>query len=100
MIWPIGADRLFTVHFVEPQVIIAEDAFDREYMLRKLYKKHNKWGFTINAAKTEIWSQEKVIIYKLEQTLSRLLNTYFIYLGVKITSKSQTLGQVDFGFQK
>ncbi|KAL3286212.1 hypothetical protein HHI36_000723 [Cryptolaemus montrouzieri] len=50
----IGDITLYTLLFADYQVIVAGDRDDAAYMLRKLEKRTNKWGTTINIKKTAI----------------------------------------------
>lgn len=49
----IGNVKLFTLHFADGQVIIAEDEDDICYMVRKLNDAYHEWGLTMNMEKTE-----------------------------------------------
>lgn len=50
---PIGDRTLYTLHYADDQVVIAQDYDDAEYMMRKLSEEYSKWGLTINLNKTE-----------------------------------------------
>jgi len=55
----ISDDRtLYTLHFVDDQVVIAQDKEDLEYVTRKLLKEYEEWGLLVNRSKTKylcIW---------------------------------------------
>jgi hypothetical protein len=46
---------LFTLNFADDQVVIAQDHFDLEFMVRRLRKTYESWGFTLNYKKQNIW---------------------------------------------
>lgn len=50
---PVGDDFLFNIHFADDQIVIAQDAFDLEFMLRRLHSAYDEWGLKINTEKTE-----------------------------------------------
>lgn len=45
--------RLFTLHFADDQVKLAEDEIDINYMIRKLSEEYCEWGLNMNLSKTE-----------------------------------------------
>ena len=50
---PISDTYLFNLNFADDQVIIAQDAYDLEFMLKRLYKEYERWGMTVSLKKTE-----------------------------------------------
>lgn len=50
---PIGEDCLTSISFAEDQAVIAQDAYDLEVMLKRLYKAYKSWGLSITIKKTE-----------------------------------------------
>jgi len=44
---------LYSVHFVNDQVVLADDKDDLEYMTRKLKEIYEKWGLDMNLSKTK-----------------------------------------------
>lgn len=50
MVFPLG-DKNTT--FAYDQVVIAQDSYHLEYMLKRLYDEYQKWGLKINLVKTE-----------------------------------------------
>lgn len=50
---PIGDNLIFTLSFADDQVVLAQDAYDMEFMLRRLHNTYTKWGLNINFNKTE-----------------------------------------------
>lgn len=48
-----GENPLFSISFADDQVIIAQDSYDSEFMLRRLNKCYEKWGMKINYNKAE-----------------------------------------------
>lgn len=49
----IGDRYRFTLNFTDAQVVIAQDTYDLEFILRKLYNIYQEWGLNINIIKTE-----------------------------------------------
>lgn len=47
---PTGCENLYTISYANDQVVIAQDSFDLEFMLRKCYE---NWGMKININKTK-----------------------------------------------
>lgn len=50
---PINEHFLFTLSFADDQVVLAQDAYDLEFMLRRLNNEYSKWGLQISLQKTE-----------------------------------------------
>ena len=50
---PINDTYLFTVSFADDQAILAQDAYDMEFMLRRLYTEYQRWGLEVSLDKTE-----------------------------------------------
>jgi hypothetical protein len=44
----------FTLNFADDQVVIAQDHFDLEFMVRRLRKTYESWGLTLNYKKNNI----------------------------------------------
>ena len=82
----IGDSRLFTLHFADDQVILAEDDDDICYMLRKLDEEYEKWGLTINTDKTEyvVAGGERRDLH-ISKGVVKGVDSYK-YLGIKITN--------------
>lgn len=49
----IRDDCLFNIHFADDQAVLAQDSYDMEFMLTRLYSTYKKWGLNINIEKTE-----------------------------------------------
>ena len=49
MVISIGEDNLFTLSFVDNHVVMGQDAFDVEFMFKRLYNTHKQNGlkFTV-----------------------------------------------------
>lgn len=43
---------LYTLHFADDQIVMAQDKEDLEYMTRKLIKEYEKWGLELNKKRT------------------------------------------------
>ena len=83
---PISNDCLYTIHFADDQVICAQDEFDIQYMLNKLFEEYEKWGLHINTNKTEYMviggkGADLIIKGNLVKNVER-----YKYLGTIITS--------------
>lgn len=50
---PINDDYLTSLHFADDQVVIAQDAYDLEYMIKRLYQEYSNWGLSVSLRKTE-----------------------------------------------
>lgn len=86
----IGNDKLFTLHFADDQVIMAEDEDDVYYMIRKLDEEYRKWGLTINVSKTEYMVINGTSSHlALDGGVIEAVDTYK-YLGVTFAKKSST----------
>ena len=82
---PIDDYKLYTLHFADDQVILAEDTTDAHYMLRKLDEEYTRWGLTINPSKTEYLVVRNVgESLELRDTEIKSTSSYK-YLSVKIT---------------
>jgi hypothetical protein len=47
---------LFTLNFADDLVVIAQDHFNLEFMVRRLRKTYESWGLTLNYKKNQnIW---------------------------------------------
>lgn len=49
----IDTSYIYTLLFADDQVVLASDADDANYMVRKLHEEYKKWGLEINFEKTE-----------------------------------------------
>ena len=49
----VGEDYLFTLSFADDQAVLAQDAYDLEFMLSRLYAEYQKWGLEVSIKKTE-----------------------------------------------
>lgn len=67
----VGNDSLFTLYFADDQIVVAEDKDDLAYMVRKLKKKYELTGFTLNMSKCEylIVDNEEVKHLKLDNEI-------------------------------
>lgn len=50
---PINNEQLFIVSFADDQVVLAQDAYDLEFMIKRLYNEYKKWGLQVSLQKTE-----------------------------------------------
>jgi hypothetical protein len=77
---------LFTLNFADDQVVIAQDHFDLEFMVRRLRTIYESWGLTLNYKKTEhlaINSNEKNNL-ALEEGIQIKQVSHSKYLGTVI----------------
>lgn len=83
---PINDTHLFTLSFADDQVIVAQDSFDLEFMLRRLYSEYRKWGLEVSLEKTEylvVGSDAKFEVLINDDVQIRQIEQ-FKYLGVII----------------
>jgi hypothetical protein len=50
---PIQDTDLFSLNYADDQIVLSQDAFDPEYMMRKLKKSYSRSGLHVNFNKTE-----------------------------------------------
>ena len=50
---PINDRTIYTLHYADDQVVLAQDVEDIEYMTRKLFEEYEKWGLEVNLKKSE-----------------------------------------------
>lgn len=87
----IGDETLYTLLFADDQVIIAEDADDSNYMLRKLQEEYEKWGLILNTKKTEYMVVGDGERSDLDIETCTIKNcTSFKYLGVTFSSTGKS----------
>ena len=82
----INNASLYTLSFADDQAIIAQDSYDMEFMLRRLYTEYEKWGLQVSLQKTEylvINSDVRFEVLIKDDTFVKQVNT-FKYLGVTI----------------
>jgi hypothetical protein len=48
---PVNDRYLFTLNFADDQMVIAQDQFDLEFMMRRLQYAYESWGLTLNLKK-------------------------------------------------
>lgn len=83
---PIGESYLLTLSFADDQVILAEDSYDMEFVLKRLYTEYEKWGLQVSLEKTEylvVNTDTKFEVLINEETQVKQVNR-FKYLGVTI----------------
>lgn len=83
---PIGEDTLFSLSFADDQVILAQDAYDLEFMMRRLYNEYEKWGLQVSLSKTEYLvanSEANFQVLINDQTMIKQVDR-FKYLGAYI----------------
>jgi Reverse transcriptase (RNA-dependent DNA polymerase) len=66
---PVGDHNLFTFSFADDQVVIAQNSYDLEFMIRRLYTEYEKWGLHVNLKKTEF-----LVVNSEERNFEILIN--------------------------
>ncbi|XP_046662697.1 uncharacterized protein LOC124355579 [Homalodisca vitripennis] len=82
----VGDRTLYTLHYADDQVILAQDPEDLEYMTRKLLEEYKKWGLAVNIKKTKylcIGGQIQDLQLNSGEKISGCEE--YIYLGTRIT---------------
>lgn len=87
---------LYTLHFADDQVVIAQDRDDLEYMSRKLIEDYDKWGLSVNFSKTNYMCVDG-LTEDIMLNDGQVIKAYekYIYLGTKITSSGRTEKEID-----
>jgi hypothetical protein len=91
---PVNDRYLFALKFADDQVMIAQDQFDLEFMLRRLQNAYESWGLTLNFKNTEylaINSKETDNLI-LEERIEMKQVDYSKYLGT-IINKTEGIGK-------
>jgi hypothetical protein len=87
---PINQDyHLYKLLFADNQVIIAQDAEDAEYMLRKLVEEYMTWGLQIHFGKTEYLTLDLGAVIETETGQTKAVYK-FIYMGSILEAASAT----------
>ena len=47
----VNNNTLFSLSFVDDQVLLAQDSYDLEFMMKKLHQEYKKWGLEMSLAK-------------------------------------------------
>ncbi|XP_030758935.1 uncharacterized protein LOC115884480 [Sitophilus oryzae] len=50
---PINEEHFLILNFADDQAVFAQDSFDMEFMLRRLYTQYREWGLEVSLEKTE-----------------------------------------------
>lgn len=85
---PINDHHLYTLNFADDQIVMAQDAYDLEFMLRRLYHIYEEWGLKVNTKKTEYLVTNSVAKFTIlinDETEIKQVDKYK-YLGVTITT--------------
>jgi len=88
----ISDDRtLYTLHFADDQVVIAQDKEDleEECMTRKLLNEYEEWGLSVNRAKTKYLciGDDRADLHPQENETRSCCTEY---LGTKIDNRDRT----------
>lgn len=74
---------MYTLQFADDQVVIANDKYDMQYMMRKLIAEYAEWGLSVNIEKTQylcIGTEPSTLDLENGQEISNCQN--YVYLGV------------------
>ncbi|XP_030753967.1 uncharacterized protein LOC115880813 [Sitophilus oryzae] len=82
---------LYTLHFADDQVAVAQDREDLEFMSRKLFKEYAEWGLTVNCSKTKYMCiGEKGTDLEVDDSCIVQYCSVYTYLGTKISQSGRT----------
>ena len=87
---PIEENKfLFSLNYADDQVIIAQDAEDLEFILKRLNKAYKEGGLTINFNKTEYIdiNTDQEFHINIEKNVTTKQVQHFKYLGVSLNKK-------------
>lgn len=99
---PINQTHLFTLSFADDQAVFAQDAYDLEFMLRRLYEEYAKWGLQISLTNTEylvVNSNAKFDVLLNDDSQVKQV-TEFKYLGVSVDSNGIGKREINQRIQK
>ncbi|XP_044760773.1 uncharacterized protein LOC123318222 [Coccinella septempunctata] len=92
---------LYTLHFADDQVVIAQDKEDLEFMSRRLFEEYQNWGLTVNLRKTKYMcvggEKEKL---RVNDDVEIDACDEYIYLGTKITADGRTQNEIESRINK
>ncbi|XP_044745745.1 uncharacterized protein LOC123307480 [Coccinella septempunctata] len=92
---------LYTLHFADDQVVIAQDKEDLEFMSRRLFEEYQNWGLTVNLRKTKYMcvggEKEKLMV---NDDVEIDACDEYIYLGTKITADGRTQNEIESRINK
>lgn len=99
---PINDQHLLTLSFADDQAVFAQDAYDLEFMLRRLYNEYENWGMHISLTKTEYLvvnsnAQFDIILNNNHQV--KQVND-FKYLGVTVDNNGIGKSEIKERIQK
>lgn len=91
----VDNNTLFTLFYADDQIVVAEDADDLGYMVRKLQEYYQIAGLKINMTKSEYMSvaNDNIEDLQLEQGNMRGVHTYK-YLGVTFNKKGDSRDEI------
>jgi coenzyme F420-reducing hydrogenase gamma subunit len=84
----INDTYLFSLNYEDDQIVLAQDAFDLEYMMRKLKQSCSQWDLCVNFNKTEYMAVKREFPRDLliDDLITSTPATCCKYLGVSISS--------------
>lgn len=86
---PINNEQLFTLSFADDQVVLAQDAYDLEFMIKRLYNEYKKWGLQVSLQKTEylVANSEAKFEVMINDDVQVKQVDQFKYLGAQINKE-------------
>ena len=78
--------QIFSLSFADDQAVIAQDDYDLEFMIRRLYQEYDRWGLQMSLTKTEylvVNGDTKVEVHIDDNAAVRQVKK-FKYLGAYI----------------
>ncbi|XP_044766420.1 uncharacterized protein LOC123322542 [Coccinella septempunctata] len=82
---------LYTLHFADDQVVVAQDKEDLEFMATRLFAEYEKWGLSVNKTKTKyLCIGQKADSLHLEDNIEIGTCSEYTYLGAQIDHTGRT----------
>lgn len=97
---PVGDETLFSFNYADDQVILEQEAFDLEFMIRILYQEYDKWGLRVSLSKTEYLVSNSDPQFQILISDSFQINQVncFKYLGALIDKNGLGESEIDKEF--
>jgi hypothetical protein len=79
---------LISLNYADDQIVLAQDAFDLEYMMRKLKQSNVQWGLCVNFNKTQYMAANSEFPWDplIDDLIILTPVTHCKYLGVSINN--------------
>ena len=99
---PINERCLFSLNFANDQAVVAQDSYDLEFILKRLYDAYSQWGLQVSLKKTEYLAVNTdanfEILIKDDTTVSQVNS--FKYLGAIINREGLGTEEIKTRIQK